>query len=85
MYDNGLVIINLEREKTLLFSKDYYCEIELQHALDWMQTNQCYGLIVQGKNGKADCKVFAITDEHEEELDLKTVSEQLLEIVQSWE
>jgi len=24
MYENGLVKINLEREKTLLFTKDYY-------------------------------------------------------------
>jgi len=84
MYENGLVIINLEREKTLLFTNDYYCEIELQHALDWMQTNQYCGLIVQGKNGKVDCKVFAITDENKEEFDLKTVSEQLLEIIKLW-
>ena len=84
MYANGMALINLEKERTIVFAPEYYYEPQLNHALSWMQTNKCYALIVKSKAGKVDCQVCAVRNE-DEELDLKAVSEQLLEIVHSWQ
>jgi hypothetical protein len=82
-----MLLINIDRERTLIFTYENYYEpqaIGLQCGLEWLQkADGAFGLIVKATHGKVDCELFAVT-EHDD-IDLKSKSVVLLDIVRSWE
>ena len=88
-YPTGLVLINLDKCRTLVFSQENNFEPQyagLSQALDWMQrTPGTFGLTAQAKAGTVLCALFAVLF-HEEHGDahLSSRAEALLRLVQEW-
>ena len=88
-YPAGLVLINLDRNRCLVFSAAWYtsCPAPLFSALKWMQTTPgTFGLTVRATpEGTAQCELFAVLlrDEHGD-AHLSGRAERLLRLVRSW-
>jgi len=86
----GMVLVNLERQRTLVFSQDERYEGHyhtITHAMRWMQAVPgTFGLTVQKKRGKRlECVLFAVLfyEEHGEST-LQSRAARLTRIVRSW-
>jgi len=89
-YPNGMVVVNLDRERTLVCSYNTFYEphiVELYDALEWLKkVAGTIGLIVKkGQNGKVNCEIFELLVEDEEDNELSDKSDYLLDLVRSWE
>ena len=89
-YPAGLVLMNLDKCRTLMFSHETnFFEpqfVGLPQALDWMQrTPGAFGLTAQAKAGKVQCSLFAVLF-HEEHGDahLSSRADALLRLVTEW-
>ena len=83
-YPNGMVLINLDRERALVFPYNTSYEpqiIGLSHALEWLkEADGTFGLIVKkGQNGKVYCEFFKVITEDE---DVDLTFDKLLAFVQ---
>jgi hypothetical protein len=88
-YHAGLVLVNLERSRTLLFPAESFFEPQvatLTEALTWLSTTPgSFGLVVQHKAGWVECELFAVVrfEEHGD-YHLRRRAERLLQEVRSW-
>ncbi len=89
-YPNGLVLLNLDRSRCLLFTAESHFEARvasLLPALKWLQnTPGTFGLILRAKpGGLAECQLFAVLyyEEHGD-AHLTGRGARLLRLVRSW-
>jgi len=69
----GLLVVNLDRKRTLLFAKEYAYQLqvkEIYSALSWMRRSVgSFGLCVKGVGHRVDCTLIGVVDflEHVED------------------
>ena len=88
-YPGGLALINLDRQRTLVFAQETHYEpnvADLSSALAWIQTTPgTLGLLVRARGDVVDCTLFAVVfyEEHAQE-HLAQRRDRVLNEVRSW-
>ena len=85
----GLLVVNLDRKRTLLFAKEYVYQLQVRDihsALSWMRNNVgSFGLCVKGRGHRVDCTLIGVVNyiEHGEEY-LERRRETVMREIFSW-
>ncbi len=85
----GLLVINLDRKRTLLFAKEYVYQLQVKNihsALSWMRTSVgSFGLCVKGRGHRVDCTLIGVVNfiEHADEY-LERRRETVMREIFSW-
>ena len=88
-YPSGLLLINLDRSRTLYFGPEQAYEakgVDLDNALEWMlKTPGVLGLTLRSRSGYAECCLFGLVFHMEHARDhLRGRAEALIREVESW-
>ncbi len=85
----GLLVVNLDRKRTLLFAKEYVYQLQVKDihsALAWMRNNVgSFGLCVKGRGHRVDCTLIGVVNfiEHADEY-LERRRETVMREIFSW-
>ena len=89
-YPEGMMILNVDRERALILSCNFYYEpqyVGCYEAIEWFKKSGggAIGLIVKkAQQDKVICEIFEVLQEAED-FDSTSKSDHLLSIVRSWE